>query len=71
MGKKEQTIYTCDRCGVKISADVRSQFLLRKYKYVYEFMSYLPTEEFPEIMYLCSKCRKELKMFMKGGEVNG
>lgn len=69
MGKKEQTIYTCDRCGVEINADSRNKFLLRKRKYVYEFMSYIPTEEFPDIMYLCSKCRKELKMFLKDGEV--
>lgn len=70
MGKKEQTIYTCDRCGAEMSKDATNRFGLRKYKYIYGFNSYTPTDDYDEELYLCVKCVRGLYKYLKGGVVN-
>ena len=56
MGKKEQTIYTCDRCGMITSDEIKNMFGLRKYRYMYGFGAYVTTDEFEDKICLCPNC---------------
>ena len=71
MGKKEQTIYTCDRCGMITSDEIKNMFGLRKYRYMYGFGAYVTTDEFEDKICLCPNCGKDLRRFLKGSAIDG
>ena len=67
MGKKEQTIYTCDRCGAVISGD--SSTVIGRHSFMHVLKWWIPTECQYKIVYLCKFCDGKYKKFLGGGEV--
>ena len=53
MGKKEVTIYTCDRCGATISDTVNS---IGAWHYMHVFKWFVPTVSRYKIAYVCGEC---------------
>lgn len=68
MGKKEQTIYSCDRCGAVISEDALT--VIGRHSFMHVLKWWMPIECRYKLVYLCKSCDEKYKRFLKGGEVN-
>ena len=69
MGKKEQTIYTCDRCGAVISG--YSPTVIGRHSFMNVLKWWMPIECQYKLVYLCKFCTDKYLLFLEGGEVNG
>ena len=67
MGKKEQTIYTCDRCGDVICSEPTA---IGRHKYLNILKRWVPEVCHYNLVYLCKSCTDKYLLFLKGGEVN-